>query len=299
MEDCNERRVESSQLIARLGGASSLISTKFGIGHLKGSKPRAIRRWRTRVPCLQSQWEDMARRRVSKLAKSEQPISWVRAFLSGIGGVSVMMGFIDISFSCWAIRHFLSSNTWGACCGARFTGSRIGSWVSSPTGWWAVSLASCTAGHLNMSSGAPEGESVRLWGLDMPLFAAVAVFPFFAILQDQAHTGLYPDFGFFGVGLGAPTPILLLMGHLLFGMTVGLFYGPVRAYRVRARVYEPGESAGLPGELEVITSREKSYGLEFRFILRGRERVYAAGCPFSLLWTCSIRKGRISSTGPG
>ena len=88
-------------------------------------------------------------------------------------------------------------------------------------------------------------------GLGHAIIAMVAIFPFFNILHLEMGTGLYPHFGFFGSGLGAPTPVLLLMGHLLFGAAMGTFYGPVRAYRVRARAYEPGES-GTPTDPDLI-----------------------------------------------
>ena len=92
-------------------------------------------------------------------------------------------------------------------------------------------------------------------GLGHAVLAMVAFFPFFNILHQQIGTGLYPDFGFFGSGLGGPTPILLLIGTLLFGATMGTFYGPVRAYRVRSRIFEPGET-GMPGEEGVITEED-------------------------------------------
>jgi hypothetical protein len=46
-----------------------------------------------------------------------------------------------------------------------------------------------------------------------------------------------------------------LFSHLLFGMMMGAFYGPVRMERIRERFSEPGESGTL-SDGDVITSEE-------------------------------------------
>ncbi|MGZ3709637.1 MAG: hypothetical protein ACXVBC_12025, partial [Bdellovibrionota bacterium] len=94
-----------------------------------------------------------------------------------------------------------------------------------------------------------------LLGFAHTALAAFFLFPFFNMLHEQISTGLYPNFGILGSGLGPQTPILILAAHLLYGMNIGLFYGPVRTERVRARYFEPGET-GLPGEPGVVTNIE-------------------------------------------
>ena len=66
------------------------------------------------------------------------------------------------------------------------------------------------------------------------------------IIHEFLGTQLYPTFGLLQSGLGLPTPILIYTGHLLYGASMGTFYGEVRENRVRARVFEPGE----PSETE-------------------------------------------------
>lgn len=85
--------------------------------------------------------------------------------------------------------------------------------------------------------------------------AALAFFPFFGSVHEFLGVNLYPQFGILGLGLGAPTFILLITGHLLFGANIGLFYGDVCTARVRARYFEPGDH-GMPGDLGVITTEE-------------------------------------------
>ena len=66
---------------------------------------------------------------------------------------------------------------------------------------------------------------------------------------------VYSNFGFFGVGLGARTPVLLLAGHLIFGATMGTFYGPVGRLRVRARLFDPWENVAQ-GDAGAVTEDE-------------------------------------------
>jgi hypothetical protein len=97
------------------------------------------------------------------------------------------------------------------------------------------------------------GMWVGVWHI---IAAGVGFFPFFGVMHEYLNTGLYPEFGFLGSSLGAVTPILLMLVHLFFGASMGLFYGGVRAERVRDRYFEPGES-GQPGDPDVITETEE------------------------------------------
>ena len=174
--------------------------------------------------------------------------------MSGVIGATLMMGFPDVFFMLgitpFSFEQYLGSLLRGTIYGQQ-------NWVVGLFANWLVGglmgfVYAWAFEWVFHKSGGKIGTYV---GLMHAIVVALAVFPFFNILHVEAETGLYPDFGFFGVGLGAPTPILLLMGHLLFGATVGLFYGPVRAFRVRARVFEPGEF-GMPGEPDVIPFSE-------------------------------------------
>jgi hypothetical protein len=193
----------------------------------------------------------MAKKKVSLLSQIEQPINWFRAFICGIGGASLMMGFLDI-FYMMGITPFSYEQYLGSLLRGTMYGQH--NWIVGLLANWVVGgifgfLYAYGFEYIFKRSGGRVGTAL---GLGHAVIAMVALFPFFTIMHQEVGTGLYPEFGFFGSGLGAPTPILLLMGHLLFGATVGTFYGPVRAYRVRARVYEPGE-AGMPGEIGVFT----------------------------------------------
>lgn len=177
-------------------------------------------------------------RKSTLFSRTEQPIGWGRAFVSGVFGVSMMMGFIDI-FYLMGVTPFSFE---------QYLGSLLRDTPYGQQNWIVGLLANWAAGGLfgfvyawafEYGLGRSGARSGAFVGLVHAIVAAIAVFPFFGILHAQSDTGVYREFGFFGVGLGAPTPILLLIGHLLFGVTVGLFYGPVRAYRVRAKVYEP------------------------------------------------------------
>lgn len=92
-------------------------------------------------------------------------------------------------------------------------------------------------------------------GLIHAVIAAAVLFPFLNIIHGFVGTELYSNFGFFGSGLGSATVVILLVAHVMYGATVGLFYGPVRVARVRYREFEPGDQ-GFPGEPGVITEEE-------------------------------------------
>jgi hypothetical protein len=77
------------------------------------------------------------------------------------------------------------------------------------------------------------------------------------VIHEFMGTGLFPEFGVMGVKLGAPTLILLITAHLLFGASMGVFYGPVRVKRMRTRAFEPGETFDRP-----LDTEEESTGLK-------------------------------------
>jgi hypothetical protein len=190
-------------------------------------------------------------RKISRLAQTEQPINWSRAFLCGIGGSSLMMGFVDIFFMLgltpFSYEQYMGSLLRGSIYGPHnWTVGLIANWLVG--GVFGFLYAYGFEYHFRKAS----GRIGATLGLGHAIIAMVALFPFINIIHQEVATGLYPDFGFFGSGLGAPTPILLLMGHLLFGATVGTFYGPVQGYRVRARAFEPDES-GMIGDTDLIT----------------------------------------------
>lgn len=196
----------------------------------------------------------MPKRKVSLMAQNEPPIYWTRAFLSGMLGATMLMGFLDIycmmGITPFSFEQYLGSLLRGTPYGHHnWTVGVFANWFMG--GMFGLVYAWAFEFVFHKSGG-----RVGTWvGLVHAIIAGVAVFPFFNILHEQVNTGVYPGFGFFGVGLGPATPILIVVGHLLFGATVGLFYGPVGSARVRARYWEPGE-AGMPGELDVLSDHE-------------------------------------------
>jgi len=188
----------------------------------------------------------IVKRRVSLLGQTEPPMRWSRAIWSGILGTTVMMSFVDIYYltglTPFSYEIYLGSLLSGTDYGAEnWTIGFFANWV---VGALLGCLYAWAFEWVFKRAGARNGI---IMGLIHAVIAAVAVFPFFNTLHAEAGTKLFSHFGIFGSGLGAITPLLLLFGNLLFGATAGLFYGPVRSFRVRARAYEPGES-GMPGE---------------------------------------------------
>lgn len=156
------------------------------------------------VPGLHSSHGRMAKRKVTRYEQTEQPIFWGRAFLSGILGVTMMMGFIDIFFML-GITPFSYEE---------YLGSLLRGSIYGPHNWIVGFLANWLMGGLfgfvyawafEMVFRRSGGRIGTYLGLVHAIIAAVAVFPFFNIIMDQMNLGLYPGFGFFGVGLGAPT----------------------------------------------------------------------------------------------
>jgi hypothetical protein len=188
------------------------------------------------------------------LEQAEQPINWLRAFLSGVVGAILLALLLDI-FNMLGITRF-SLETY---LGSMFPISEhrthiwlIGALANSVVGGlFGIFYAYCFE-YVFKASNVRLGTQL---GFGHAILAAVALFPFFGMVHQQMHVAPFANFGFFGSGIDAATPILLLFGHLMFGSCMGLFYGPVRAARARARIFEPGES-GLPGEPDVMAEEE-------------------------------------------
>jgi hypothetical protein len=194
------------------------------------------------------------KRKVTLLAQTEPPIFWTRAFISGVLGATMMMGLLDI-FYMMGITPFSYEQYLGSL--LRLTPYGHHNWtVGVLANWFVGGLFGFVYAWAFEFVFKKSGARAGIWlGLLHAGLAALVLFPFFNILHEEARTFAYPDFGFFGVGLGGATPILLLFGHLLFGATVGLFYGAVGSARIRARHFEPAEM-GMPGEDDVLPEGE-------------------------------------------
>ncbi len=192
----------------------------------------------------------MPRRRISRFEASEQPMNWGRAIFCGMVGAAMFMGFLDI-FNTMGRADFSLE----VYIGSLFTDSRYDThaWTLGffanlfLGGLFGIFYAYCFE-FVFKAAGARVGLII---GFFHALIAAVAFFPFFNTIHEFMRTDAYPHFGFFGSGMGGQTVLLLFIGHLLFGVAAGTFYGPVRVGRVRSRVSEPGES-GLPGDVNTI-----------------------------------------------
>jgi hypothetical protein len=159
--------------------------------------------------------------------QNAQPMNWTRAFISGVFASLVLMSFIDIFYMMGVTPFSLE-----VYIGSIFRDSLVG------THNWTIGFM------VNLVMGGVFGLIYGLLtGVFHILLAAVAVFPFFGIIAEQEGTELFPHFGVLGSGLGAATPLVLIIAHLLFGATMGLFYGPVRLNRLRAKFMEPEDSA--------------------------------------------------------
>jgi hypothetical protein len=174
--------------------------------------------------------------------QNAQPMNWTRAFISGIFASLVLMAFIDI-FYMMDVTPF----TLEVYIGSIFRDSLVG------THNWTVGfiINLVMGGLLGLIYGfffedvfQRSGTRTGLYtGVFHIALAAIAIFPFFGIIAEQEGTELFPHFGILGSGLGAATPLVLIFAHLLFGATMGLFYGPVRLDRIRANFMEPEDSA--------------------------------------------------------
>lgn len=185
----------------------------------------------------------------------EYPISWGRAVGFGMVGAVMMMAWIDTFFMLgqtdFAFEHFVGSLLHGSPYGART--------------WFPGFLANLILGGLfgvmyayafeNYSRRATASVGIRLGAIHAAL-AGVFFFPFMRVLHEEAGMPLYErGFGFLGASVSPATPLLILVGHLIFGMTMGTLYGPVGVERLHARRFEPGET-GRPGEPGVKTAED-------------------------------------------
>jgi hypothetical protein len=186
-----------------------------------------------------------------RILRDEQPIRRARAFSVGVMGTLAMMALMDVCFMLG-----LTSFTFET-----YLGAVISPGVYGPRDWLAGFFANLLAGgifgliyayafeYLFRRSGPRIG---LLTGLIHAAVAAAIVFPFLGVAHEEFHTGMYSHFGFFGSGLESGTPLLLLVSHLLYGMTLGTLYGPVRAVRLREELHEPGElfPVDAPGTID-------------------------------------------------
>jgi hypothetical protein len=171
------------------------------------------------------------------MQRNEQLINWPRAVGAGVAASLMMMAFMDIfcmlGVTPFSFEVYLGSLLFNASAGTHLW--TIGLIANAILGGLFGIFYAYFFEDVFYESGSRRGAIV---GFYHAILAAVAIFPFFAAIREFMHIRLYSDFGFFGVGLGGPTTILLLMGHLIFGATIGTFYGPVGRDRVRARWFE-------------------------------------------------------------
>jgi hypothetical protein len=197
--------------------------------------------------------ENLMPKKVSQFVLKEQPIHWKRAFLSGMVSSLLMMSFIDVFYlmglTPFSFESYLGSLVLGNHTPNSWTLGFLASLLFG--GVFGLFYAYCFEYTFQRAS-ARLGIWVGVWH---SLAAALAFFPFFGIIHEFLGTGVYPHFGFFGAGLGASTPLFLFVGHLLFGMCMGTFYGSVRADRVRTRLFEPGD-LGPAGDPSVVTEED-------------------------------------------
>lgn len=192
--------------------------------------------------------------KIDRVMSSEQPLNWTRAFLIGSLGAIALMALLD-TFTMLGVVDFSLEI---------FVGSMLRGSVHGVHNWTVGFIANLFVGglfgmfyayffeYVFKRSSVPRGLIV---GLVHSVVAALAVFPFFQILSEQIGAVAYPRFGFFGFGQGLALPALLLVGHLIYGATMGLLYGPVRLKRVRLRDHEPGERA-RPWERDAIRDED-------------------------------------------
>jgi hypothetical protein len=181
-------------------------------------------------------------------------MSWARAISVGVLGSVFMMLLVDI-FAMLNITPFSYE---------AYIGSAFGAYTYSPYQWLFGFFANLVMGALWGLAYAYFFESVfrrsnaklgTLMGFAHAAVAGLLLFPFFNAALDQLGTGIYPHFGFLGAAVNATTFFLIVISHLAFGLTMGTLYGPVRAERMQALDFEPGET-GLPGEKGVVTEEQ-------------------------------------------
>jgi hypothetical protein len=173
--------------------------------------------------------------------QNAQPMNWTRAFISGVFASMVLMSFIDI-FYAWGVTPFSLEVYVGSIFRDSLVGTHnwtVGFFVNLIMGGVFGLLYGFFFEDVFERSGTRTGLLTSVFHI---ILATVAVFPFFGIVAEQEGVSLYPHFGILGSGLGATTPLVLIIAHLLFGATMGLFYGPVRMNRMRAKFMEPEDT---------------------------------------------------------
>ncbi len=186
-------------------------------------------------------------RKVTAFEAQGQPISWSRALTCGSISSMLMMAFIDtfylMGITPFSFELYLGSLLRGTQYGIHnWTIGFLASVVLG--GLFGIFYAYCFE-YVFIRSSTRLGIWVGTWHA---IAAAFLFFPFFGSIHEFIGTGLFPQFGIMGYKLGAPTPILLVTAHLLFGACMGLFYGPVKEERIRSRYFEPGDVALKPSE---------------------------------------------------
>jgi hypothetical protein len=174
---------------------------------------------------------------------SVQPINWGRAFFCGIFGALGLLGVMDSVFMAgyqkFSLELFL---------GSLFTQDRF-----DDPGWMLGFFLCLFLGGMFgiLYSYFFEYQFKRvtvrlglvLSGIHLFVLGAF-VLPFIHMLHQELETGLYPHLGPLGLSLGIATPLTLVVGHLLFGATMGLFYGAVQPDREQIARWEPDFQAG-------------------------------------------------------
>ncbi len=189
-----------------------------------------------------------------KLIKREQPINGLRAFLSGVVAASFMLAFIDVfnmlGTTRFSFETYLGSLIRGTEHGARnWVVGLVANWLVG--GLFGILYAYCFE-YVLLKSSARLGVVLGYFHV---MFATIAVFPFFTMVHEFYGFTEYVPFGVLGHKVDPNAPILIFVGHLLFGATMGLFYGPAGLDRLHAQWSEPGDS-GLPGESGVILEED-------------------------------------------
>lgn len=187
-----------------------------------------------------------------EVIRREQPMNWPRAMLSGMVSAVMMMAFVDC-FAMMGLIHFSFEH---------YLGSLIRATPYGVQNWTVGFLANLAMGGIfgwvygYLFENSFRDSTARLGikiGFFHAILAGILVFPFFNIMHAEVQSHAYPRFGFLGAAIGAATPLVIIVGHLLFGATMGTLYGPVRVNRMRLRIAEPGISNArtpAPGELE-------------------------------------------------
>ncbi len=189
-------------------------------------------------------------RKISKeeeVIRREQPMNWQRAMLSGMVSAALMMAFVDC-FAMMGLIHFSFEHYLGSL--IRATPYGVQNWT---VGFFANLLMGGLFGWIygyafeNVFRARSAKLGIQV-GFFHAIFAGMFVFPFFNIMHAEVQSHAYPKFGFLGASIGAATPLVIVVGHLLFGATMGTLYGPIRLNRLRLRIAEPGMSnARTPG----------------------------------------------------